>query len=216
MSIKTNEGLFLENSANLSKPSLNQYQISRKLILDKNMTNINNYNNNSDNTRLIYNKKINSKPQKNIRIINIISPINRTETYNNNKNNIFSSKVNIYRHAEKNNFNYIIKSNNFIKNNKSLIINNYCNKLLSYNDNNNDGLLLDESKKICNEKYISPLRIKNPFKTNQKEIMKANSCFGNKKITSNSVIFMNIKSLNKKPKGSFLYNSPKSIEKFKQ
>jgi hypothetical protein len=212
---KSETNNFKNINTSLSNQFLNKYGTkNNSLIENKNILTLKNYNINSGSTNLINNKNINNNPQKNIRIINIISPIRKVETFNNNKNNIFSSKVNLYSQMNQNKFNS--SNNNDIKNNKSLIKYNYATGI--FTDNNND-LLIDDSKKIVNTSYRSPLKLNksqiNPFKRNQNVINRENNHFSNQKITSNSVNLTNLKGNNTNEEGTFLYISPKSIEKFK-
>ena len=206
--LTTNEEKNKENTINLNKNNFNLYNSDKiKLNIDPNIE-INSYNNkNNYNNKLIFNKKIKFNPQKNIKIINIISPIKKIDTYNKIKNNIYFSKASLYKSKS----NYTSNNNSLKHIHKNNIIN-------TFNESNSRTSLMGNNiNKSLNDKFKIPIdinyNINNLIKQNKRKVLKKNSCYmnnDNKSYNSrNNIEQKNIIG------GSFYYVSPKSIEKYK-
>lgn len=226
---KIRENLYLLNRKKYIQYKTNQYKINLDRNNEaKNTNNIKN-DNNSVNSLIKDNKR---NPKKSdIKIINIITPINKTSSYNKIKKNSFSSRTNLYKFKENhqiknniNNKNYII--NNIYSNNDSIISNKFPNFNLS---NNNQSDLLSEY--FSNPSLLNYKKQENLFYNNNNSyfisndnslnnykngILKTNSCFmANKLNAYNQNNYINLKFKKNSIGSSLNYVSPKSIEKIK-
>ena len=202
------------NKSNLQQKKANQINlnIGKKIVSF-------NYNNKVMKTNYLKTEKINTKPPpKNIRIINIISPISKTSTYHKAKKKLLTLREKKFDdildyNINMNNPKHIINNYKYIdKNNKlGLISEYYSNASLfdKYQDreifytssNSNNGSNL-------NRNFINQLQ-NNIIKTRTGFLNKKNDSYNYSHLishNSNKDIFTN--SLN--------YMSPKSIEKFKK
>ena len=228
---KIRENLYSLNRKKYIQFKTNQYKIN----LDRNKIEKNNNNIKIDAYSMNADVKDNKKyPKKNsdIKIINIIAPINKTTSYYKVKKNSFTSRTNLYKYKENNiiknninNKNFII--NNFYNNNDSI----YNNKAHNININNidqndllseyfsNPSLLMNYKNqenlfyKNNTSDYTSKDNSLNSYKN---EINKTNSCF----VTNNLNSYHKNSNINLKFKKNLLGNSlsyitPKSIEKIK-
>ena len=168
---------------------------------------LNNFNIIRNNKTFINTQNIYKVPMKNIKIINIISPINKITNYYKVKKNSFCSKVNLYK------TNDIAQIDN--SNNKDMTINYWernKNKDLLFDYYSNSSLI-DKSRQKNNNLIFNYEHFNNQYKD---KISKVNTYFINNKLnTYNRNNFINI-NLNKNIiGGSFDYHSPKLIEKYK-
>jgi hypothetical protein len=178
-----------------------------KLNISKNNTS---YHNKNMKTNYLNTEKITSKPQKNIRIINIISPINKATTYYKTKKNTLMLKSKKFYNSVNNSIN---------KNKTSFIHNNY------YDYYKKNGLLSEYcSNASLIDQYRRPdIIINNNNKTND---IIDKSIKPYKIVKSNSNYFINAKdsfdsnnnfNLKRNAFGNSLsYITPKSIEKYKK
>ena len=225
---KIRENLFTLNRNKYIQYKTNQYNlISDKINVVKNINNFKN-DDNSMNSEIRNNK--NYPKNSNIKIINIIAPINKASSFYKIKKNSFSSRTNLYKDNNKikknnNNKHYII--NNFYSNNDSIYNNKGCNTNAS-NNNQSDLLsdyfstpsLLNDYKK---QEYLFYTKKTSNFTHNDKslnsyrnDIFKSNSCFMSKKLNSfNQNNYINLKFKKTSLGNSLSYVSPKSIEKIK-
>ena len=168
------------------------------------------YNSKNMKTNYLNTEKITCKPQKNIRIINIISPINKTTTYYKTKKNSLVLKSKKFY----NNIN-----NSINKSKTSFIQNNY------YDNYNKNGLLSEYcSNASLIDKYRRPDIIIN--NNNKSNVIIDKSIKPYKIVKSNSNFFVNTRdfydsnntfNLKRNAFGNSLsYISPKSIEKYKK
>ena len=211
--LKINSETNSSNNFKLNKRNHIKYKNNQiKLNLGKNSI-LNNFNIIKNNKTYINNQNMLNEPQKNIKIINIISPISKISNYYKVKKNSFSSKTNLYKTNE------IIQLNS--SNNKN-ITNKYYNRnkkndlLYDYYSNSS---VIDKTNKSIQQERIFPMsnnyifnyeHLNNQIKD---RILKTSSCFINKKLNVHN---RNIINLNKNLiSGSFSYISPKSIEKYK-
>ena len=201
------------NKKNVNANKNNQFQLNFEN--HNTLNNFNNLNNNKNfNKKFLTTEQINCKPPKNIKIINIISPISKVSSYTKVKKNSFCAKSNLY----KNNGALNNKSiNNFNNNNNNIIINNYCdnkknkNHLFSkyYTNASFIGTNYDQISKNNNSLFS----FDNSINQYSNRIFKTNSCFLNNLRANRN--FMNINLRKDIIEGSFNYITPKSIEKFK-
>ena len=221
-----------ENLYSLNRKKYIQYKTNYKINLDRKDV-IKNSNNikNEDNSKNIKIKENKIYPKKSdIKIINIIAPINKSSSYYKIKKNSFTSRTNLYKDNNKirnkiNNKNLII--NNFYNNNDS----SYNNKVHNFNINNNNkndllseyfsnpSLLLNYKKqenlfyKNNTSYYTSNDNSLNSYKNN---IIKTNSFFMANKLNSfNRNNYINLKYKKNSLGNSLSYISPKSIERIK-
>ena len=211
--LKINSETNSSNNFKLNKRNHIKYKNNQiKLNLGKNSI-LNNFNIIKNNKTYINNQNMLNEPQKNIKIINIISPISKISNYYKVKKNSFSSKTNLYKTNE------IIQLNS--SNNKN-ITNKYYNRnkkndlLYDYYSNSS---VIDKTNKSIQQERIFPMsnnyifnyeHLNNQIKD---RILKTSSCSINKKLNVHN---RNIINLNKNLiSGSFSYISPKSIEKYK-
>jgi len=227
-----NQEKIRENLYSLNRKKYIQYKTNYKINLDgkdviKNSNNIKN----EDNSKNIKIKENKIYPKKSdIKIINIIAPINKSSSYYKIKKNSFTSRTNLYKDNNKirnkiNNKNLII--NNFYNNNDS----SYNNKVHNFNINNNNkndllseyfsnpSLLLNYKKqenlfyKNNTSYYTSNDNSLNSYKNN---IIKTNSFFMANKLNSfNRNNYINLKYKKNSLGNSLSYISPKSIERIK-
>ena len=167
---------------------------------------LNNFNIIGNNKTFINTQNINKAPMKNIKIINIISPINKIINYYKVKKNSFCSKTNLYKTndiMQIDNSNNKDMANNFWERKKNDL-------LFDYYSNSS---LIDKSKQKNNNLFFNYENFNNQYKA---KISKSNSYFINNKLnTYNRNNFIN-NNLNKNNiGGSFNYISPKLIEKYK-
>ena len=230
-----NQQKIRENLYSLNRKKYIQYKTNQyKINLDGNKIEKNYYNIKTDGNSMNANIKNNKNyPKKSdIKIINIIAPINKTSSYYKVKKNSFSSRTNLYKYKENskiknniNNKNYII--NNFFNNNDSIYSNNAHNINISNNNQSdllsehfsNPSLLINYKKqenlfyKNSTSYYTSNDNSLNSYKNS---IIKTNSCFmANKIHPYNQNNFINLKFKKKLLGNSLSYVSPKSIEKIK-
>ena len=230
-----NQQKIRENLYSLNRKKYIQYKTNQnKINLDRNKIEKNYYNIKTDGNSMNANIKNNKNyPKKSdIKIINIIAPINKTSSYYKVKKNSFSSRTNLYKYKENskiknniNNKNYII--NNFFNNNDSIYSNNAHNINISNNNQSdllsehfsNPSLLINYKKqenlfyKNSTSYYTSNDNSLNSYKNS---IIKTNSCFMVNKIHPyNQNNFINLKFKKKLLGNSLSYVSPKSIEKIK-
>ena len=227
-----NQEKIRENLYSLNRKKYIQYKTNYKINLDRKDV-IKNSNNikNEDNSKNIKIKENKIYPKKSdIKIINIIAPINKSSSYYKIKKNSFTSRTNLYKDNNKirnkiNNKNLII--NNFYNNNDS----SYNNKVHNFNINNNNkndllseyfsnpSLLLNYKKqenlfyKNNTSYYTSNDNSLNSYKNN---IIKTNSFFMANKLNSfNRNNYINLKYKKNSLGNSLSYISPKSIERIK-
>jgi len=228
---KIRENLYLLNRKKYIQYKTNQYKINldRKNVV-KNHNNIKN-DDNSKNEDIKDSIKYPIK-KSDIKIINIIAPINKTSSYYKVKKNSFSSRTNLYKYKENskiknniNNKNFII--NNFYNNNDSVynnkahncIINNNNQSDLLYEHFSNPSLLMNYKKQENlfyknNTSYFTSNE--NSLNSYKNSIIKTNSCFMANKINSyNQNNYINLKFKKNQIGNSLSYVTPKSIEKFK-
>ena len=207
------------NLFELNKNNYIQYR-NNKMKLNLNKNNKSNFVNKLNKDAYSMNAtNIPFKPNREIRIINIISPINRTSTYYKVEKNSFSSKKNLYKFTENNNF----QLNNNLNNKNDMIINNFYNNKLNKNEILSD--YYSNASIIGNYKgEESQFMSNNDFKINSYEnslnngkgIFKTNSCFmANKYKSYSKNNFSKIKLEKVVSRDSLSYISPKSVEKFK-
>ena len=203
----------IKNKNMKNKNMKNKNDLIKINIINNNIKN--NYNIIKNNNTFILNEKIQCQPQKNIRIINLISRINKNfNYYNKNKNKTFNSKTNLYKNNENSKFYKKFNSNKFTINN------------IYDNFNKNDNLY----NYYSNSTYVDKNKIKEGISKNIKssfnyeninnkykdKILKTNSCFSKTNINNvsrNNIININLKKgiISNSPS----YVSPKSIEKYK-
>ena len=203
----------IKNKNMKNKNMKNKNDLIKINIINNNIKN--NYNIIKNNNTFILNEKIQCQPQKNIRIINLISRINKNfNYYNKNKNKTFNSKTNLYKNNENRKFYKKFNSNKFTINN------------IYDNFNKNDNLY----NYYSNSTYVDKNKIKEGISKNIKssfnyeninnkykdKILKTNSCFSKTNINNvsrNNIININLKKgiISNSPS----YVSPKSIEKYK-
>ena len=203
----------IKNKNMKNKNMKNKNDLIKINIINNNIKN--NYNIIKNNNTFILNEKIQCQPQKNIRIINLISRINKNfNYYNKNKNKTFNSKTNLYKNNENRKFYKKFNSNKFTINN------------IYDNFNKNDNLY----NYYSNSTYVDKNKIKEGISKNIKssfnyeninnkykdKILKTNSCFTKTNINNvsrNNIININLKKgiISNSPS----YVSPKSIEKYK-
>ena len=197
----------------LNKKSLIRSKINQMRLNFRKGNIPNNFKNTNVNTRIsdnyINTERFNDNQNKKIKIINIISPINKASSYHKIKKNSFFPKSNLYKISD--NF-----SNN-INNNE--IINSYydINKNDLFSEYHCNSSLIDKSKRTdetINNNYLK--NCNNSVNQHQDRILKSNSCFIAHKMNNykrNNYISINLKKdVNG---GAFSYVSPKIIEKFK-
>ena len=162
-----------------------------------------------NNNTFIANDKIFIRPQKNIKIINIITPKNKVSSYYKVKKNIFTSKANLYKNenSKYKNVNNNAINNKLNSNNKKDLITDYY---------SNSSLIENYKKKDKIPKSKSPFNYTLINNNNYREkIVKTNSCFLSNKLSSNNNSIIYIKLKKNLLCGSMRYKSPKSIEKYK-
>ena len=162
-----------------------------------------------NNNTFIANDKIFIRPQKNIKIINIITPKNKVSSYYKVKKNIFTSKANLYKNenSKYKNVNNNAINNNINSNNKKDLITDYY---------SNSSLIENYKKKDKIPKSKSPFNYTLINNNNYRDkILKTNSCFLSNKLSSNNNSIIYIKLKKNLLCGSMRYKSPKSIEKYK-
>ena len=205
----------------LNKKNIKYKTNQTKLLNSQKKNTLNNYNIITNSKTFFANKNNQFHPQKQIKIINILSPINKISNY-------YKIKKNSNSFTSRSNFQNLNKSYYSNKNNS---INKKKDILKDYNDKNsrndffyfyyNNNSLMSNSKDqeiLIPKNNISSFNMENT-NINQytDRIIKTNNCYMNNNLNNyyrNSII--NLINLKKNTVGgSFHYTTPKSIEKYR-
>ena len=205
----------------LNKKNANYKTNRTKLLNSQKKTILNNYNIIKNSKTFISNDKNQFQPQKEIKIINILSPINKISNNYKIKENSFISRSNL---QILNNSNYLSNNNTNSNNKKKDLIHSYYNKnsrngLFSFYYNNSS--LIDKSQEqdiLMPKNNKSSFNIENTNNNYTDRIVKTNTSYINNNLNNcfrnNIINFINLKK-NTVRGGSFNYTSPKSIEKYR-